>query len=97
MRQVLEPASFENKPLLTPILMTVPIAPPATASPLKASEIIRMKILGMSCIFLNKTIIAANKYIPTIMGTIFEATIAILFIPPNMTTDTIDATKIPVF
>ena len=40
-----EPASLENRPLLTPRVITEPIAPPAIASPLKASEIIRIKIL----------------------------------------------------
>ncbi len=46
-----DPASFENKPLLTPILIIVPIAPPATALPLNASEIISEKTLGTSWIF----------------------------------------------
>ena len=36
------------------------------------------------------------KKIITIIGTIFEATVAILFIPPKITTETSKATKMPV-
>ena len=54
------------------------------------------RTLGTTWIFFTITITAATKYKPTIMGTIFEATLAILLIPPKITTETKLATKNPV-
>ena len=55
------PASFENNPRLTPMIIIDPIAPPATASPEKASWKIIPITLGMLEKFLIIIMIAAIK------------------------------------
>ena len=42
------PASLENTPRRTPFEITAPIAPPAAAAPVKASETMSHKMLGTS-------------------------------------------------
>ena len=76
--------------------MTLPNAPPATALPEKASIMIKLKTPGISVKFLTKTIKAAKRYNPTIVGTSLLATFAILLIPPKITLPTTQETIIPV-
>ena len=57
---------------------------------------INEKIFGTIIIFFPIIMTAAKRYTPTITGTNFDATIAILFIPPKITAPTKQATKQPV-
>ena len=55
------PASFENAPLLMPIIMTVPNDPPATAEPVKASFMIKTKTSVVS-IDLSRSCVKNHDY-----------------------------------
>ena len=91
-----KPASLEKAALLIPCLITSPIKPPTTASPVKASCNINLNILGTSQRFLMIISKPSDKYKTTIKGTIFPAINPIRFIPPKITNDTGVATKIPI-
>ena len=57
---------------------------------------INEKIFGTIFIFFPIIKTAAIRYTPTMTGTNFDATMAILFIPPKITAPTKQATKQPV-
>ena len=66
-------------------MITEPTAPPITASPVNASFIIKPNKDGISDKWLKITNNPEKRYKTTIIGTIYDATCPIRWIPPKIT------------